>query len=72
MLARAALDAAEDAIKDLESTSPVFRVFFVLNTDGEARDGVEATTVFIEGYKALLSKYPTMQQARTFVLGIGA
>ena len=70
MLARAALEAAENSCLEVPIGAP-FRVFFILNTDGEASDGVEAGSVFLSGYEKLRAKYPAMLEARSFVLGIG-
>ncbi len=71
-LAKAAIEAAEGGLRALPSTSAAIRLFFVLNTDGEASDGVLAAKNFNDGYNGLLEKFPSMQQARTFVLGIGS
>lgn len=70
LLARSALEAAEKSCRLVSAGSP-FRLFFVLNTDGEASDGVQAGSEFLSGYHRLRSQYPAMLEARSFVLGIG-
>lgn len=71
LLADAALEATSILTKSL-STNHVFRMLYVLNTDGEAHDGQAAAECFLKGYNDLKSRFPNMIEARTFVLGIGA
>lgn len=70
-LTNAALDATELLLPQIPSGQP-FRVIYVLNTDGEASDGLRAGSAFMEGYARLRNAHSHMLEARTFVLGIGA
>lgn len=71
LLAEAAIEATTILTSSLP-TNQVFRMLYVLNTDGEASDGAAATEYFVKEYNALKAKFPNMIEARTFVLGIGA
>lgn len=76
LLTQAAIEAAEDLIRQhaqglVGAAVPSFRLFFVLNTDGEAQDGTEAGRLFQAAYVSMKERFPQMQEARTFVLGIG-
>jgi hypothetical protein len=70
-LSEAACEATNILLSDL-GTNVVFQVIYVLNTDGESLDGAQAGKEFNEFYQNLQKKFPNMQIARTFVLGIGA
>lgn len=68
-------DAALHATAELIASVPsdvAFRVVYILNTDGEAYDGVKAGENFVSGYENIQKVFPNMEPARTFVLGIGA
>ena len=55
-----------------EMTTPgLKRIMYVLNTDGEAQDSVEAAASFNNRFQLLGLAYPNMTTARTFVMGIG-
>ena len=55
-----------------EMTTPgLKRIMYVLNTDGEAQDSVEAAASFNTRFQLLSLAYPNMTTARTFVMGIG-
>lgn len=69
-LTNAALDAT-DILTAKKHHDDVFRMIYVLNTDGEASDGQRAGEKFIEGYNRLRNRFPSMQEPRSFVLGIG-
>jgi hypothetical protein len=71
LLAQAALEATNTLTSSF-SSDKIFRMLYVLNTDGEAHDGQAAADQFISGYQNLKQLYPNMIDARTFVLGIGA
>ena len=66
--------AAIEGAKSLLSCIPpneIFRIVFVLNTDGEASDGQQAGVFFNSNFVLLQRQYSNMLEARTFVLGIG-
>jgi hypothetical protein len=70
-LAEAAIEAASRAITAGRISNELFKVFFVLNTDGESSDGKIAGDTFKESFSSLQQQFPNMQDSRTFVLGIG-
>jgi len=69
-LADAAILAATELLGDTTSSGKK-RIIFVLNTDGEANDSVEAAKSFNERFQVLGQAYPDMTTPRTFVIGIG-
>ena len=69
-LANAAIEGTIELIKNIDSNAK-FRIFFVLNTDGEAPDGVAAASSFKERFAFIMEAYPNMLPPRTFMLGIG-
>ena len=71
LLATAAVRSARDLIRENLHSGLPFRLMFVLNTDGEARDGAAAGELFKNGYEELRALCPQMEEARSFVLGIG-
>ena len=67
-------EAAIEAAKELLATVPIWapcRIVFILNTDGEAGDGVQAASKFNFEFAEFQRSYPEMMSPRTFVLGIG-
>jgi hypothetical protein len=66
-LSEAAIDAAKDV---LNKTSTSVRMVFVMNTDGEATDGQQASSHFQTRYKNLCKEHE-IESTRSFVLGIG-
>jgi hypothetical protein len=69
-LADAAIEGAMELLKEIDSNAKL-RIFFVLNTDGEAPDGVAAASSFKERFAFIMEAYPNMLQPRTLMLGIG-
>ena len=69
-LADAAIEGTMELLKSVDSNARL-RIFYVLNTDGEASDGVEAATSFRRRFGLIMEAYPNMLPPRTFMLGIG-
>lgn len=69
-LTNAAMEAAQSLLTNIPECTE-FRIVFILNTDGEANDGKIAAQEFINKFEKLKQSFPSMQEARTFVLGIG-
>ena len=69
-LADAAILATTQLLSEM-TTPGLKRILYVLNTDGEAPDSVEAAVSFNSRFKLLGLAYPNMTTARTFVMGIG-
>ena len=70
-LAEAAIQAAHRIIAAARISNEPFKIFFILNTDGEAHDGKMAGDTFNQTFLSLRETFPNMQEPRTFVLGIG-
>ena len=69
-LANAAIEGAKSLLTSI-NPDEVFRIVFILNTDGEAPDGKNAGDFFNSSFGKLREMYPNMLEPRTFVLGIG-
>lgn len=69
-LADAAIEGTVELLKNIGSNVKL-RIFFVLNTDGEASDGVAAAKSFKERFAFIAEAYPNMLPPRTVVMGIG-
>ena len=69
-LADAAIEGTMELLKNIDSNAKL-RIFFVLNTDGEASDGVAAASSFKERFAFIMEAYPNMLPPRTLMLGIG-
>ena len=69
-LANAAIEGAKSLLTTV-GLNEVFRIVFILNTDGEAPDGQQAGVFFNTQFALLQKLYPNMLEPRTFVMGIG-
>ncbi len=69
-LADAAIEGTIEVLKSVDFNARL-RIFFVLNTDGEASDGVAAARSFNERFAFIMEAYPNMLPPRTIVMGIG-
>jgi len=69
-LADAAIEGTMELLKNLDPNVKL-RIFYILNTDGEASDGLEAAKSFKERFAFIMEAYPKMLPPRTFIMGIG-
>ena len=70
MLATSAIEGTKSLLKTIHFND-VFKLVYILNTDGRAPDGQIAVIEFNDYYMKIKQKYPNMRTPCSFVIGIG-